>query len=453
MKTSILSTLSLGLLAALAARAQGVPESAGGAMTTLPDRLDLPAAVHYALDHNYAILTAREQIRQQEGVILQVKAQGLPNLAATGGYQRNSSAISQTGIPSSSLWTIEAKATQALYAGGGIDASVRGAKLTRDAALFDLQSTVDTALLDVRTRFYAVLLAREQVGVQEENVKLAERQLQDTQNQFHAGSVSNFEVLRAQVALANAQPDLITARNNYRISIEQLRQALGVPAGIGASATFSEVVGTLDFTPAKVDPDTALASAHEHRPELLRIERQRAAAEQSVKGAKSNYYPTLSVYGGYETGGAELVPYNNNAGGYYGASGWLAGLSSTWSIFDGRATAGKVQQALAVLNQNQLAYASEELAIDVEVRQALSSLQEAEELVDASQKTVGQAEEALRLATERFHAGAATQLDVLTSQTALTQTRTNQLQANYNYLVAVATLRKAMGLGDALIKD
>jgi len=445
--------LSLALLLAGAARAQ---VSAGGepdAPTTLPDRLDLPTAIRYALDHNYPILQAREQIRQQEGVIIQVKAQGIPNLQATAGYQRNSAAVSQTGLPSTSLWTLELKATQALYAGGAIDAGVKSAKLTRDAAVFSLQSTIDASLLDVRTKFYGVLLAREELGVQEENVKLDRRELQDTQNQFSAGSVSNFEVLRAKVTLANAQPDYITARNNYRIAIEQLRESLGVPSGLGASATFSEVVGRLDTTPVSFDADAALASAHEHRPELLTLARQRAAVEQQVVVAKSTYYPSLSAYGGYEVGGADLVGSNNEAGGYYGANGWLVGVQGAWSVFDGRATEGKVEQARSLLAQNQLAYASEELAIDVEVRQALSTWEEAAELVDASKQTVAQAAEALRLASERYRAGAATQLDVLTSETALTQTRTNQLQANYNYLVAVAALRKAMGLGDVEIKN
>ena len=68
----------------------------------------------------------------------------------------------------------------------------------------------------------------------------------------------------------------------------------------------------------------------------------------------------------------------------------------------------------------------------------------------ASRQTVEQAEEALRLANTRFAAGTATQLDVLNSQVSLTQARTNELQANYTYLVAVAALRDAMGFGDAL---
>ena len=86
------------------------------------------------------------------------------------------------------------------------------------------------------------------------------------------------------------------------------------------------------------------------------------------------------------------------------------------------------------------------------MRQALSSLQEAGELVTASRQTIEQAAEELRLAEAKFHAGSATQLDVLTSQVSLTQAKTDQLTANYNYLVALANVRKAVGLSDALVR-
>jgi outer membrane protein TolC len=89
--------------------------------------------------------------------------------------------------------------------------------------------------------------------------------------------------------------------------------------------------------------------------------------------------------------------------------------------------------------------------VDVEVRQAMSSLEEANELVAASKQTIDEAAEDVRLADAKFHAGSATQLDVLTSQVSLTQARTDQLTANYNYLVALANVRKAIGMGDALV--
>ncbi|HMD61186.1 MAG TPA: TolC family protein [Opitutaceae bacterium] len=440
MKHVILACVAFAVGAHALSGAPGAQDS--GAQ--LPSPLDLKGAIGYALDHNYAILQAREAIRLQEGVVIQVRSQEIPNVSAQGQWQRNDASISQLYPPSTSLWNVELKATQTLFAGGGVVSAVKGAKLTRDAAAFDLQTAIDTALLDVRTKFYNVLLAREKIRVEEENVRLYEHQLEDTKNQFASGTVSNFEVLRAKVFLANAQPNLITARNSYRIALEQLRQSLGTP---GASS-FPEVAGDLDVKPAAYDSESALASAREHRPELRRLGKLREAAQESVTTARSGLYPNLQAFGSYQWDGFTFAsPTNGNVS----SNGWLFGLQSTWSIFDGRATYGKVRQAKSQLEQARLATASEELEIDVEVRQAVSTLQEAAELVTASKQTIDQAAEALRLAEAKFHAGSATQLDVLTSQVSLTQAKTDQLTANYNYLVAVANVRKAVGLNDALV--
>ena len=84
------------------------------------------------------------------------------------------------------------------------------------------------------------------------------------------------------------------------------------------------------------------------------------------------------------------------------------------------------------------------------VRRAISTLQEANELAGASKKVIEQAEEAVRLANARFGAGTATQLDVLTAETELTTARLNQLQAYYSYNVAVANVRRAMGVTDEM---
>jgi len=416
----------------------------GDAPAPLPSPLDLRAAIGYSLEHNYAIQQAKEAIRLQEGVIVQVRSQEIPNLGAQGEWERNAAAISSTYPASSSLWAVDLKATQTLFAGGGVMSSIRGAKLTRDAAALDLQTAIDTALLDVRTKFYNVLLDREKIRVEEENVHLYEHQLADTKNQYESGSVSNFEVLRAKVYLANAQPNLITARNDYRIAIEQLRQAMGTPSG----ASFPEVEGDLNFEPATYDPAAALGSAHEHRPELLRLDKVQRAAEEAVTTARSGLYPNLQAFGSYQWDGFSFA---NPLYGSPTANGWTVGLQSTWAVFDGRATEGKVRQAKSQLEQARLSRASEELEVDLEVRQALSTLQEAGELVNASRQTIEQAAEALRLADAKFHAGSATQLDVLTSQVALTQAKTDQLTANYNYLVALANVRKAIGFSDALV--
>ena len=103
----------------------------------------------------------------------------------------------------------------------------------------------------------------------------------------------------------------------------------------------------------------------EHRPELRRLGKLQDAAEESVKTARSGYYPNLQAFGAYQWDGFTFA---NSGTGSVTANGWLFGLQSTWSIFDGRATDGKVRQAKSLMEQARLATASEALEIDVEVR-------------------------------------------------------------------------------------
>ena len=128
-------------------------------------------------------------------------------------------------------------------------------------------------------------------------------------------------------------------------------------------------------------------------------------------------------------------------------------LGANVTCLDGSATTGRVSQARSLLEQARLVLDEQTLAINVEVRRALSSLQEAAELADASQKVVAQAEESVRLANARYSAGTANQLDVLQSQVDLTTARTNQIQAYYNYNVALARVRKAIGLADTAVAN
>ena len=452
-----------------------------------PAAFDLPAALRYALDHNYAILEARERIREQDGVILQVKSALLPRASVDAQYIMQDKALgANLASPDTTQnmqdWSLGITVTQLLYAGGGPSATTAAQKSLREAALLDLESVINAALLDVRTRFYNALLAREQIKVQEENLNLLEEQHTIAKNRYDAGAASSFDVLRAQVSIANAKPTLIRARNAYRNALDQLRRSLGyateqtTATTAGGTTSVSSapapsalqpfspsafsITGTLDAPPATYDLAASIAAALENRPELKRLARLTDAGESAVIAAKSGYKPTVAVFGnytiernmtyGYNPAAPSITDINLNNFGHQ-INGWNLGVQGSWAVFDGRATAGKVAQARSRLDQTRLQTSDAALAIEVEVRQSYNALQEAAELVDAAQKVTAQAEEALRLANSRYSAGTATQLDVLTTQVALTETRLNQLQANYSYVVAVASLRKATGQADQIV--
>jgi outer membrane protein TolC len=437
--TPVLS-LAAVIVTLAAARAQPAAPAA------VPDRLDLKTAIGFALENNFAIRQARERIKQQEGVIVEVTAREIPNVSANAAYQQNDKEIGQSFPASDRAWQINITASQVLYAGGGVRSAVKSSKLTRDAAVLDLQSVINDALLQVRTGFYAVLLAREQIKVQESNLQLLQEQLKTATDRYQAGTVSSFERLRAEVAVANAKVPLITARNNYRLAIEALRQALGFTNNQPESLRkVPEFVGTLDFTPVNFDLQAAFESAHANRPDLARIGKLVNAREEAVTSARSTYFPNVSAFGGWTLRKGTTNAFKDSD------NGWLVGVQSQWDIFDGRATAGRVAQARSVLEQTRLSLTEAQLAAEVEVRRAFSQWQEASELAEASQRVVEQATEAVRLANARYSAGTSTQLDVLQAQVDLTTARTNQLQAYYGYNVAVAALRKAVGQADEFV--
>ncbi len=419
---------------------------------TVPDTLDLRTAIQFALDNNFAIKQAKERIKQQQGVVVEVTSRAIPNAGVGSNYsdvqRRLIASPFSTFTTSSENWAIALNVTQNLFAGGAIKSGIKSAKLARDAAVLDLQSTINDALLGVRTAFYDVLLAREKIKVQESNLELLQSQLKTATDRYRAGTVSSFEQLRAEVAVANARVPLITARNDYRLAIESLRQALGFTTNNRENATkVPDFVGTLEFTPVQFDLQTAFDAAHANRPDLQRLAKLVEAREQDVVNRRSGYYPTLAVSGGYEFKNSPYASTRFNDA----LNGWTVGVQSSWNIFDGRATAGRVQQAKSAVEQSRLALTEAQLAADVQVRQAYSQWQEATELAEASRKVVEQATEAVRLANARYVAGTSTQLDVLQAQVDLTTARTNQIQAYYTYDVAVAALRRAMGVADEFV--
>jgi outer membrane protein TolC len=191
-----------------------------------------------------------------------------------------------------------------------------------------------------------------------------------------------------------------------------------------------------------------LHQALEHRPELLQAERQIGVAKAAVQVALSGYKPQASVFGNYGWHDNTFSDSIDNT-----HEGWTIGASANWALFDGMLTHGRVTQARAQLQEANLDYADTRRQVELEVRQAYSDYIQTLELIEAQKKTVEEAEESLRLAVARFRAGTGTQLDVLSAQTALTDARSNEIQALYDYNVAIATLERVTGMTVRMAAD
>lgn len=352
-------------------------------------------------------------------------ATGGPAAAAGGGGE---------GFFQDKSWTISVQATQLLYSGGQVGAAIKIAKYTKDQTLYQLRDTVDTVISTVRKEFYEVLVDKALIAVQEQSVRLLESELKDQQNRYQAGTVPWFNVLRAQVELANARPDLITARNNYHLAQLRLAKTLGYesPARPYGQEPFN-CIGKLGMPKREIDLATALHAARARRP-FLKSQRQQILIEvQEIEVALSGYRPRVSASGGWEITNSR---FSHSLGDT--VNGWFFGIDGTWNIFDGFETYGNVKQAKARLEEARVSYEDAVQQVDLEVQQAWANLLQAKETIASQEKNVEEAQEALRLAQERFNAGAGTQLDVLDARTSLIKAQTTEVQARYNYNVAIA---------------
>jgi outer membrane protein len=443
-----LLALILGAVAAVFnARAQS-PQAAPTNLFSHP--VSRAEAVDIALRQNSAILKGKADLEAAHGVVVQLRSIAYPTLSARGAYNAEQpSLVESFPLPApfnvvqfpNQNWNSDIRVQQSIYEGGRMTSAFRSAKLTRQQALLNYQTLLADTLLAVRVAYDDVLVAQQQIAVNEASVQLLTHELEDVRRRFQAGSVPQFDVLRAHVELANESPRLIQARNSFRIGKNNLLNLLGcnLPETIWENVPL-ELSDTLQARPLDIDLPVALARAVEKRPELAALRKAAALRREDLVQAKAGFKPSAQICGGYQW---QSPPYENNIS--QDLYGWMAGAQISWNIFDSGLTRGKIMQSRANYEKARLDVDEARRQIELDVRTAYSNFIEAREVLE-SQKTVQEeAEEALRLAETRMTAGSGTQLDVLSAQTALTQARTTQAQALHDYSVARARLQRALG--------
>ncbi len=450
---ALAGALALAPLGAVAGESAG-PDSAP-AWPTHP--LALHECLDIALASNPAIRKGVQDIAESQGIALQQKSLFQPKLRSTGGYTQIDSGKIETvsfapGQPAVSFanpqsWNANLAVIQPIFGGGKLLSSARASKLTREAALANHQALVSDTLLSVRVAYQDVLLAAEQITVQEASIHLLEQELADTRRRFDAGTVPRFNVLRAEVELANAKPRLIRARNALRIAKNNLAVLLGfnIPKGTDQDIPL-QTSEKMAAEPLDLKLADAINRGLGQRPELGALRTAGKLRGEEVRQAKGDYFPQLSGTAGYGWQNRTFVRDLDRE-----LHGWNVGLVLSWDIWDAGLTKGRVAAARAREQRARIDVDDTVRRIELEVRTAFSNFAEARDVLESQARVIEQAEEALRLANARSEAGTGTQLDVLSAQTALTETRTTYSVALHDHNVARARLERAVGDGVHLL--
>jgi outer membrane protein TolC len=447
----------------------------------------LDQAILTAVQRNPTLLNAEQEIKRTRGVIIQVRAQALPQITAnanfqwtdpnligarvlgntstTGGFTPAAAAVTSLmeGVPSQVgdvrtplaaatpnpvrnveqsdiSYAISVTGTQLIFNGTTFN-QIRGSFFQRDSAYFAFRNVLDQLIATVKTQFYQIIVNRELVNVNEENVRLLEAQLKDQQNRFEAGTVPRFNVLQADVQLHNQIPQLIAAQNNLRISKLQLAKTLGLDfqRRRGDSPPL-EVIGDMPYIPRSIELADAIEMGKQRRAFLKQARANVLNQLQQVRAAAGQYLPTITT-----TGGGEWVSSPINSSWHDISKGWTALVQGSLPIWDSGAIAGQVIQQRALLSEAKITYDDDVRQVELEIQQAYSNLLQNRELIQSQEKNVELADEAVRLAKARLDAGAGVQLDVLNATVQLLTAQSTRLQALFGYNSSLAEFDRATG--------
>jgi len=413
-------------------------------------KLTIDDCVQLTLQKNPQILSAIDSIRQASGNYITVRAGLLPQIGFTNAsYQYSYGQIYQGVNPLGGSrsdqgfqsWSIQLGGSQLLFDGWKTPSLTAAAKMNEKIAYFQLRQTIDSNIATVVQQFYQVVLDRALVIANEQQVALYQTQVTDQQSRYDAGTVPRFNVLQAQVQLANAEPPLIQAKNNLRIALFTLVSTIGLnyPNMQNIEIPF-DVVGNLDYHPRKIDSNASIHTALVRNPQLKAQRMNILVAAKQITAAIAGWMPTVYANGGRQLEGFEGRNQDSTLG------GWFVGATGSWAIFDGLATYGNVKSANATMMNYKVAYDNGVRQVILQVQQAISNIKQASETIDSQKATVEQAVEALRLSRERLDAGAGVQLDVINAQVQLLQAQTSVLNAYYSYIQGLAQYDQALSL-------
>ncbi len=413
------------------------------------ESLSRAAAVGRALDKNPDVHRALADYDGLEGRARQAKADALPELNAFGSFLRyqdpsffNSPNIDefppellQAFQPlASNLWDGNLSLHQTLFS-FSLRKAIRAAGYAKQLGLENVSRARQDVALRAVLAYNAYLVALERAKVAAAVVEQKEKHLEMAKNRRQAGVATDLEVLRFEVDLANARTQLLRYDGAADLARGDLNAVMVQPTD-----TAIEPTDTLAFADETGVDLAAVRAAAARRPELKAAAWNEKIYQEAIGIFQADSRPRLDFNASYgysvrDTGNFFKSNYEK----------WSLSVTLKVPIFDGFRTAGKVAQARADRSRVAEDRRALETLADLDAEQAYDRLRVARSVLKAAELNVSQARRAHEMTEANYRLGAATPLDVLDAQSALTQAEMSRVEALWAHANARAGLRYVMG--------
>jgi outer membrane protein TolC len=307
----------------------------------------------------------------------------------------------------------------------------KASELAVDAGKMDERDARDLIVRSIAALYLNGQSAAARVDAAQSRVRDSTTLLKLASDKHDAGTATGVDVLRAQVQLANDKQALLVAQNALKQSLLTLARNLGMSPG-----TAMELADPLHYQVLpQSQPDTLLPTALKARSDYLSLSSQRQGLLEQQRANRARSYPKLSLNGNIGELGRSI--------GSVQTTGLIQGQID-FTVFD-RDRSGEAEQLASRVKRIDDQIADLERGVDEDIREALLNLDSAAEQVGVARQGQELAQRELSLAQDRFQAGTANNVEVVTAQDELARAEENYIVAVSSHVDAKFALARAMG--------
>ena len=410
--------------------------------------LSLEQALEIALSENPTIKIADQQIEIKRYAKQGTYASLYPQIDATASYQRVIKKQTMSMDFGGQTQTIKVGSDNSFNGGVTLGMPVVNAQLWQSlkVSALDVELAVEQArssridmIEQVTKAYYGILLAKQSQDLYQSVYDNAVENNDIVKKKFDVGAVSEYDLIRSNVSVQNALPNVIEAEYTVTLALWQLKALLGIDLQreIDVTGSLMDYVHVLDKS-----YDISQLNL-ENNSTLKQLDMQEQMLEHAVKITKLANVPSLSVSAAY------LYTALGNDGKFFKKEAWnpysYAGLQLNIPIFAGNKRRAATREARLNLANLQLQRENVERQLRVGIVQYLNNMQSSVKKYHASAATVDQAQRGYDIAVKRYDVGRGTLVDIDNSQVALTQAELQRNQSIYNFLTAKVSLDKVLG--------
>lgn len=401
--------------------------------------ITLNEAIELALKNNPELKAARLELeKSQDGLRASLGAQ-MPTVEGQLEFnQRGNDTLPQGGQvfrhQTQILGQLEVGYT--LYNGGRRSATIERSRREVYFNQLDVERIAEEIRFNTTDAYYKLQNRDAQVAIAQAAIEDFSQTLRDAQLLEQAGLGTKFDVLQAEVDLANANQALTRAISEQRNARRTLAEVLNIGQNVELTAA-DEIKenGVWQYS-----LEESIVMAYKNRAELEQLLVRREISEQDKQIALSETRPQVNLFANYNFTN-NLADTLANTG---QANGYNLGARLRWLFYNGGTTKARADQETRNVEIEETKFTNQRNRIRLQVESSYNNLIANKENIGSTEKAVITATESLRLARLRFQAGVGTQTDVINAQRSLTEARGNFLQAIIGYNQSLNELQRAV---------